>query len=136
MANTLYDYARELFATAALSWTAHDIKLVGIDATDYVVNAATDQFLDDIPAIGRVCTSGNLGGKTATLGVLDATDGSIAAVPVGDAMDAWVIYRDTGNAATSPLIAYLDSSPELPITPNGGDINYTFDNGANKILRL
>jgi hypothetical protein len=47
-----------------------------------------------------------------------------------------VIYKDTGTAATSPLIAYIDTATGLPVTPNGGDITVTWDNGSNKIFKL
>ena len=42
-----------------------------------------------------------------------------------------MIYKDTGNAATSPLIAYIDLT--TPVTPNGGDINITWN--ASGILQ-
>ena len=47
-----------------------------------------------------------------------------------------LIYKDTGDNATSPLIALIDSATGLPITPNGGDIIVVWDNGANKIFKL
>ena len=39
-----------------------------------------------------------------------------------------MIYIDTGVAGTSRLIAYIDTGVTgLPVTPNGGDINITWD---------
>ena len=38
-----------------------------------------------------------------------------------------MIWKDTGSEATSPLIAYFDTVTGLPVTPNGGNINLTFD---------
>ena len=39
-----------------------------------------------------------------------------------------MIYIDTGVAGTSRLIAYIDTGVAgLPVTPNGGDINITWD---------
>jgi hypothetical protein len=39
-----------------------------------------------------------------------------------------VIYVDTGTAATSPLVAYIDSGVTgLPVTPNGGNISITWN---------
>ena len=51
-------------------------------------------------------------------------------------IEAIVIYVDTGTEATSPLIAYIDTATGLPITPNGGDIIVTWDNGVNKIFKV
>jgi hypothetical protein len=39
-----------------------------------------------------------------------------------------VIYVDTGTAATSPLVAYIDTGVTgLPVTPNGGNITVTWN---------
>ena len=135
MANALYDKGREKFLTGAISWTGDNIKAVIVDLADYTVNLATHEFLSDVPSGGRVATSPNLGGKTATNGVADATDAVFTAV-TGDQAEAVIIYKDTGTAATSPLIAYIDSATGLPVTPNGGDITVTWDNGTNKIFKL
>jgi hypothetical protein len=43
----------------------------------------------------------------------------------GDVSEAVILYKDTGVAATSPLIAYIDTATGLPVTPNGGDITVT-----------
>ena len=54
----------------------------------------------------------------------------------GDPSEALLIYKDTGTEATSPLIAYIDTATGLPVTPNGGNITVTWDNGTNKIFKL
>lgn len=139
MANALYDTGRAAFANAGVNWgtgTGGDnIKAVLVDAADYTVNLATHAFLSDIPAPARVSTSANLTGKTTTAGVCDADNVTFAAV-TGDPSEVLVIYKDTGSAATSQLIAYIDTATGLPVTPNGGDITVTWDNGSNKIFKL
>jgi hypothetical protein len=55
----------------------------------------------------------------------------------GASIEAIVIYKDTGTESTSPLIAIIDTATRsLPITPNGGDIIVTWDNGTNKIFKV
>lgn len=135
MANALYDKGREAFLKGEISWNSDDIRLILIDANDYTVNLATHDNLDDIPGGARVATSGALSGKTTTDGVADATDVTLSTV-TGDQSEAIVIYKHTGTESTSKLIAYIDTATGLPITPNGGDITVTFDNGANKIFKL
>jgi hypothetical protein len=54
----------------------------------------------------------------------------------GASVEAIAIYQDTGNEATSRLIAYIDTATGLPVTPNGGDINLNWDTGVNKIFKL
>lgn len=135
MANALYDKGRQAFATAGINWTSDTIKAVLVDTGAYTVNLATHEFLSDIAGGARIATSAALSSKTATAGVCDAADVTYSSV-TGATVEAVVIYKDTGSDATSNLIAYMDSATGLPITPNGGDINLVFDNGANKIFKL
>lgn len=135
MANALYDLGREAFLNGSVSWTDDDIKVVLVDTNDYTVNLTTHQYLSDIAVGARVATSSNLSSKTATLGVADAADVTFSDV-TGDQSEAIVIYKDTGTASTSPLLAYIDTSTGLPITPNGADIIITWSNGSNKIFKL
>jgi hypothetical protein len=135
MANALYGKGREKFLNADIDWAADNIKVVLVDVADYTVSIDTHEFLSDVASGGRVATSSNLASKTSTLGVADAADVTFSAV-TGDQSEALVIYKDTGSAATSPLIAYIDTATGLPVTPNGADITVTWDNGSNKIFKL
>lgn len=111
------------------------IKVVGVDhGTDTPV-PATDQFLSDITAGARIFTSAGLANKSGASGVFDADDITITAV-TGASIESIVLYKDTGSAATSPLILYVDTATGLPFTPNGGDLTIQWDNGANKIFAL
>lgn len=135
MANALYDKGREAFLTGGINWSGDSIKAVLVDTGAYTPNVATHQFLSDIAAGARVATSANLGSKTVAAGVADAADSLFTAVS-GPSVEAVVLYKDTGTAGTSPLIAYIDTASGLPVTPNGGDITVVWDNGANKIFKL
>lgn len=135
MANALYNKGREGFATGAVNWTSDDIRVILIDVQDYTVNLSTHDFLDDIPSIARVAVSTALTGKTATDGICDAADVTFTSV-TGDQSEALVIYKHTGVESTSRLIAYIDTATGLPVTPNGGNITVTWDNGTNKIFKL
>lgn len=135
MANALYDTGRAAFLLGDIDWVADTIKAVLVDAADYTVNLATHQFLSDIPAPARVATSAAFTGKTATAGVADADDIVFSAV-TGDQAEALVIYRDSGSAATSQLIAYIDTATGLPVLPNSGDINVVWASTGSKIFKL
>ncbi len=135
MANALYGKGREGFLAGEIDWDTDVIKAILIDAADYTVNLGTHQFLSDIPAPARVAVSAPITGKTVADGVADADDLTFPAV-AGDPAEALVIYQDTGSEASSRLIAYIDTATGLPVTPNGGDINVAWDNGANKIFKL
>lgn len=136
MANAVYDTGRASFLTGGLNWTGDTIKVSLVRS--YTYSSAHD-FLDDITGGGGgtlVATSSALGSKTATAGVADAADVTFSAVAAGAACNHLVIYKDTGTASTSNLIAVIDTATGLPVTPNGGDITVAWDNGSNKIFKL
>ena len=135
MANALYDKARERFLTGQFNWSTDSIKSVLVDTGAYTVSLTSHEFLSDISSSARVSTSGAFTGKTTTGGAADANDITFSSVS-GPSIEAIVIYADTGTEATSPLLAFIDTATGLPITPNGGDIIVTWDNGANKIFKL
>lgn len=136
MANALYDLARQSFLSGspAIDWDTDNIKVSLVRSSAYTPNLATDQFLSSVPT--RVADSANLSGKSVTSGVADASDVTFTAVAAGLAVQYVLIWKDTGVAGTSPLIALIDTGTGLPITPNGGDIVVSWDAGANKIFKL
>jgi hypothetical protein len=135
MANALYAKGRQGFLDGSIDWDTDTIKVLLIDTADYTVDLANHDFLDDVPSAARVGTAQTLGTKTVTDGVADAADVTFTSV-TGDPCEGILIYKDTGNEATSRLIAFLDTGTGLPVTPNGGNITITWDNGANKIFKL
>ena len=118
--------------SGGISWSGDTIKAVLVDTGTYTFSQS-HQFLSSLS--GTVGTAATLGTKTVTDGVADAADVTYTAVS-GASVEAIVIYKDTGVAGTSPLIAYIDTATNLPVTPNGGDISITWDSGANKIFKL
>lgn len=138
MANAIYPKAKEVLLQGSINMSSDTIKAVLVNtSTDYTYSS-THQYLSSVTTYSGV-TAQTLGTKTFTNGVFDAADITFTAVAVSGskAVNAIIIYKDTGSAATSNLIAYLDTSyTNLPVTPNGGDITITWDNGTNKIFAL
>ena len=136
MANVIYPLYKEALISGGsnVNLSSGTVKIILVDTADYTYSAAHN-FLDDVAAAGRVATTAALGTKTVTNGVFDAADTSFATV-TGDTSEALVIYVDTGVESTSTLVAYIDTATGLPVTPNGNNINLTFDSGANKIFAL
>jgi len=144
MANALFTkYKEKIMDPGTLGTTSgtavdlidDNIKVCLVDHALDTPVPATDEYLDDISA-GIVATTANLSSKAITGGVFDAADTVFSAVASGDPCESLVIYKDTGTASTSPLIAFIDTATGLPVTPNDGDINVTWDSGANKIFAL
>lgn len=135
MANTLYDFARQRFLEAQINWMTDTVKVILVDTGAYTPQTAIHQFLSDIPTSARIAGPVTLTSKATTGGAADAADCTFVSV-TGNSIEAIIIYADTGVEATSPLIAFIDTATGLPITPNGGDIIVTWDNGTNKIFKV
>ena len=136
MANALYDSARGLYLTAGLTWASDNVKVALVRGYTFSSSHAN---LSDITGGGGgtiVATSGNLASKTTTSGVAGAANITYTAVAAGAACAHLIIYKDTGTAGTSSLIAAIDTAAGLPVTPNGQDITVSWDTGANKIFKL
>lgn len=126
MANALYPKWKQ----ALLEFTANNdldgqtVKVALVTA-GYTYSGA-NQYYSSVSA-SVVGTPQTLGNKTFTDGVFDADDVTFLAVS-GSQVVSLVIYIDTGNAATSPLVAFIDTGvTNLPVTPNGGDITITWN---------
>ena len=114
MANLIQPSALTYYAA---SWLSDNIKLVLLSAA-YVYSAAHAN-LSDI-ASGVVATSGNLASKSNTAGLLKAANVTFAALTGAVITQAW-LYKDTGTAATSTLLIYINQGVGLPLTPTGAD---------------
>lgn len=127
MANALYPKWKEqlLQFTANNNLSAGTVKVALVDTGVYTYSS-TDQFYSSVSS-AVVGTPQTIGSKTFTNGVFDGADVTYTSV-TGNSAEALVLYIDTGSAATSPLVAYIDTSVTgLPVTPNGGDIVITWN---------
>lgn len=135
--SALYPTAKKKFLDGAINLTSDTIRVLGVD-TDVRGYTAGDEFVSSVTAASRVTNAtALLSGKTTTNGVFDAADVTFTAAAVnGSANDikGLVIYKDTGTATTSPVIAFIDQF--TAVTVNGTDVTITWDNGANKIFAL
>ena len=133
--NVLYPLSREAFLGGDLDWD-QDHRVILHDNADDTPDDG-DDFLNDVVAGARVAVSGAIGSPTKALGVADAADMAPAfSAATGDTSECIIIYRHTGTESTSNLVAFIETATGLPVTPNGGDINITWDDGANKIFVL
>lgn len=134
MANALYALGKEKILSASINFPTDTIKVALVRNT-YPQNLLTDEFFTSISAY-VVGTPQTLGTKTVAAGVFDAADATFAAVTGGDTLEGVVIYKDTGVAGTSALLAYIDTITGFPLATNGGDITIAWDNGAYRVFSL
>lgn len=133
MANAIYPKYKEalLSGSSDIALSSGTVKAALVDTGTYTYSSA-HEFLSSLS--GVVGTAQTLGTKTVTNGLFDAADSTYTAVS-GSTAEAIVLYIDTGVAGTSRLIAYIDTGVTgLPVTPNGGDINITWN--ASGIFQL
>jgi hypothetical protein len=148
MTNALYDPGREGFLAGEIDFDTAVFKmaLVRLTAGGAAVFTASQKFMSDLVATHTVAsTSAALASKTVTSGVADAADltPAFAAVAANVNNHVMVLYQSsavTGGAdvanTAQRLVAWIDTGTNLPVVPNGGDVNVAFDNGANKIFKL
>ena len=132
MANKFYPKGAQKVLSAAINFSADTIKAVLVPST-YVFSEA-HEFLTDLGAV--VGAPVELSGKTVAGGVFDAEDISFGAVAAGSTVKALALFKDTGNAGTSPLIAYYDAVTGFPFSTNGSEVSTPWSDGSAKILSL
>ena len=132
MANTFYPKGAEKMLTAAINYSSDTIK-VGIVSDAYTYSTA-HEFLSDAGTL--VGTAQTLGSKSITGGVFDAADPAFGAIAPGSTAKALIMWKDTGNPATSPLLVYLDQLTGFPFATNGGAVTVPWSNGTGKIFSL
>lgn len=100
-------------------------------ATSYTPDVTTENFLSDVSAseasgaptetLANVDVRIDTGNIRIEIDADDVTEGSITTNT-----DSFIIYKDTGVAATSPLIAYVDIT-EGTLSPVNGTLAITFN---------
>jgi hypothetical protein len=125
MANAIYPLYKQALLDGAANTDINDltVKVALVDTGVYTYSAA-HEFLTSLT--GVVGTAQVINATTVANGLFDGDNVTYTGV-TGNSVEALVIYIDTTVAATSRLVAYIDSGVTgLPVTPNGGDITVTW----------
>ena len=141
MANAVYNNYKSLALKGSVAILTDTIKVALMKST-YTPNIDTDIWLGDINSNETSGSGYTAGGVTLTSpvvttdtvndrGVLSGANVSYTSVTFTDARYA-VIYKSTGVAGTSPLIAVIDFG--ITQTSNGGTFSITWN--ASGILYL
>ena len=134
MANAWYRKGAEKVLKAQINFDT-DLLRVRLVKDTYAQNLATDEFVSLVPAVTGSADQ-TLLNTTVAEGIFDADDATFTAVPVGEVSEGVVIYKDTGDSATSPVLMYIDTITGFPLATNGGNIVIQWDSGAYKIVSL
>lgn len=128
MANRVYPLAKEHFGKGEIAWESDTIRVAALSSS-YTFSAAHEFFSSAASAV--IGTPATLANCTCVEGVFDADDVTLSAVPAL-LVSYLVIYKWTGNAATSPLICYIENATGLPFTGQGVDQQLIWDSNAGK----
>lgn len=132
------------FAAANINWTSHTIK-VALCSSSYTPDLDAHEFFSSVTnelttANGYTAGGAVLGTKTTAYLSADKQTALRAANTVwtpaaGETLTARyaVVYRDTGSAATSPLIMLLDFGVNVPATGAPLTIDWNDTGGVIKI---
>lgn len=102
-----------------------DISL--LDQTDSGTITASFVDYDEVDAPTVVATTDLASVSTITGGVVTLSGSTTFTSVSGDQAEYLTVWKNSGAAATSPLIITWDSATTgLPVTPNGGNIVVTF----------
>ena len=104
---------------SGLDWAADTIKVAALDAT--YTFSASHRFLSELTGVlGSTALTGKV---VKSDGYWDADDIADLATPGTTEVAQLVLYKDTGNAATSGLLIHMDSNddPDLPYPPDVAD---------------
>lgn len=141
MANAAFSTFYDGIMTGAIDLDTAVLKASLVRGYTFV---ATHTTVSDVTGAGGTLngTTAALGSVTVTAGVLDAADTSLTSTSSAS-NHGILLYQAsavTGGAdvATSAqrLICYDDTGTGLPIQPGAGTVSITWDNGANKILKI
>lgn len=133
MTNTLYPKGAEKLLTGGAVNLSSDTIKVALVSTGYTYSAA-HEFVSSLGTL--IGTAQTLANKSIAGGVFDADDASFGALAPGNDIKALVVFKDTGNPATSPLLAYFDTAVGLPMSTNGGSVSFPWNNDVKKIMRF
>lgn len=129
----LYPNGKLALETAAINLLSDPIYVAMVDITHYTYSD-NDQFFSSVAA-AVVGTPAQLTGPSCSVPVPGVFSSGNVLFPTvtGNPFGALVIYKNTGNNLSSPLIAYIDG---VSGTPNGGDIVVAWDTGPFRIFSL
>lgn len=134
MANALYDSGRNAFLNGDIDYTNDTIKMALVKDS-YVPDLASHNFYNEVSS-NVVGTPQTLANKTTTAGVANCDDVNFGTIASGSLIKYILLYKDTGSAAASQLIALYDTAAGLPFNTSGAEIAIKIDSGANKLFKL
>jgi hypothetical protein len=123
----VYSNARHLFATGQINWVTGNVRCSLVSAA--YAPSIGDVFYSAIPA-GAIMADVKLTSQSETGGTCFGVIPEFASFTSATQVVALVLYFDTGNPASSPLLYYSDDGLGFPFQPQGFNYTVGFDQSA------
>jgi hypothetical protein len=128
MANARYGKGREATGNARINLIADTIRAQLVDTAAYAVAIDSHEYLSEIPMGARIGNPVTLTNKSNTLGFFRAANISFNGLTGAPSLEALVLYKYTGNDATSNLLAYIDTAQGLPVEAGAPQVDVAWGN--------
>lgn len=131
----MIDLQRLVYPSALMAFILGQIDVVSdtinaqLLASTYVADVLHENF-DDVPALDRIGSPVALTSKTVADGTFKADPPVFVALTMGDTVRGYVVYKDTGTEATSPLLCYVRRRRDSRLVSwptDGGDVEIIWD---------
>jgi hypothetical protein len=144
LTNRLYDPGREGFLSGEIVWRPSGGSVIKAVLLRGYTFSLAHRFVSELSTAGGTAVATTTLTVTSNAGgVADAADPNWGVIAAGAAIPVCVIYQAsavTGGsdlaAASQRLIAYIDTAPTLPITPNGQPVTGLWADTADRIFKL
>ena len=155
MASIVYNRAKKEIADGTMDLLTDTLKVMLVTSTyvadpdhDFVdMGGASDPIDTELSGTGYQAGFAATGRKTLANKAIaeddpnnraefdNTVDLTWTAINAGTAA-AFIVYKHLTSDAASVLIAYVDTGTGLPTSPNSGDIEIQWSNGASSIFQL
>lgn len=120
-----YNYGRELFLRGQIDWITDDIRMAVVD--NFYNPSVEHRFVSDIPENAIVRRTDFLQSKSAEDGFARAVPAAVFTLNHGNPIIGVLFFKDTGDDATSPLLAFVDDGVAFPLLGIGFDYYFAYD---------
>lgn len=131
--NQIYTPTRQKFLRGQIDWNVSDMYVCLVD-NQYTFDT-NHEFLDSIPAPSRIATA-DIPNETSVNGFAQGGSAQFIGLSSPSTIMAVVIFRNTGDPATSELVAFYDDVVGIPFTPVGLDYFVSQDLTFGGFFRL
>ena len=132
MANKLYKQFKTALMRGEVDLLNDAIKVALVSDSLFVFDDNHSVLAD----VSGVILTGTVSAKSVLNGSFGAGATLVSNSLSGQTVNALVLFKDSGNPATSALLAFFDSGVGLPLALQGADVSITWPDTGARIFEL